>query len=88
MLGRMTACHDAPSQVAELVSYREFAHHLDGINLHALIARVRAGRFPPPAVWRGRAGQAQWRRSDVEAALCTRTVEVYDGEEVGPLGDP
>ena len=88
MHGRLTSCHDTPLQTTELVSYRDFAHRLHGVSLHALVAHVRMGQFPAPAVWRGRNGQAQWRAHEVEQALGSRRVEVYDGEEVGPLGDP
>ena len=88
MLGRMTACHDGLPRVEELVSYREFAHRLHGVSLNALVAQVRAGLFPPPQTWRGRGGQAQWRRSDVDRALTAIRVETYDGEPVGPMGDP
>ena len=85
----MISCHGPPpAAVGELVCFHDFAHRLPGVNMHSLISRVRVGHFPPPVTWRGRNGQAQWRAHEVEQALGARTVEVFDGEEAGPLGDP
>lgn len=92
MIWRQTSCHDGPTgSQGALVYFRDFAHAMPGHTSHSLLALVRSGRFPPPAVWRAAAGQPGWRPEDVEATLAARRpalVATYDGEPAGAYGDP